>query len=120
MSRNDGIDVDPLFVGPTRPTTIAGVTWPAFVLNTMATIQVFMWTKNLLWLLMFIPIHGICYLVCRYDPRFFELLHLWGLTKGRALVGNIRYWRAATSSPLQIACSKPSRASKRRLKELFK
>ena len=121
MDRNSGIEVDTLFVGPTRPTTIAGVTWPAFVLNVIATIEAFTWTHNLLWLLIFLPIHGICYLICLHDPRTFELLGLWGQTKGgRAILGNMRYWRAATSSPLQIASSKPSRASKRKLKELLK
>lgn len=120
MDRNTGIDVDPLFVGPTRPTTVAGVTWPAFVVNTMVTIQAFIWTSNLLWLLLFIPTHSVFYLICRYDPRAFELLALWGPTKGRALVGNLRFWCAATSSPLQIATGKPSHASKRRLKELLK
>ena len=119
MSRNDGIDVDPLFVGPTRPTTVAGVTWAAFVLNMLVTIETFIWTHNLLYLLIFVPIHGICYLICLHEPRTFELLGLWGQTKGRALLGNMSYWRAATSSPLHIA-AKPTRASKRRLKELLK
>lgn len=120
MDRNTGIEVDPLFVGPTRPTTVAGVTWPAFVLNMLVTIEAFIWTHNLLYLLIFLPIHGVCYLICLHDPRTFELLALWGQTKGRALVGNLSFWRAATSSPLQIAASKPSRASKRKLKELLK
>lgn len=121
MARNDGIDVDPLFVGPTRPTTIAGVTWPAFMLNVIVTIEAFIWTHNLLWLLVFLPIHGICYLICLHDPRTFELLALWGQTKGRTVFSNLRFWRAATASALKIQVGKqPSRASKRRLKELSK
>jgi len=119
--RNAGIDVDALYVGPTRPTTIAGVTWPAVVLNVILTIEVFIWTRNLLWLLIFIPIHGVCYLICLHDPRTFELLGLWGKTKGQSVFNNLRYWRAATYSPLEIQIGKkPSRASKRRLKELSK
>lgn len=121
MSRNHGIDLDALYVGPTRPTTIAGVTWPAVVLNIIVTIETFVWTHNLLWLLIFVPIHGLCYLICLNDPRTFELLALWGQTKGQAVFNNLRYWHAATASPLEIQVSKqPSRASKRRLKELSK
>ena len=118
--RNTGIDLDALYVGPTRPTTIAGVTWPAVVLNIIVTIETFIFTKNLLWLLIFVPIHGICYLICLHDPRTFELLLLWGQTKGQAVFNNLPFWRAATCSPLEIHVGKqPSRASKRRLKELF-
>lgn len=121
MSRNSGILVDTLFVGPTRPTTIAGVTWQAFLLNTIISMETFVWTHNLLWLATFIPLHGICYLICLHEPRAFELLFLWGQTKGQALLSTFSYWRAATYSPLDTTVGKrPSRASKRRLKELDK
>jgi type IV secretion system protein VirB3 len=121
MSRNHGIDLDALYVGPTRPTTIAGVTWPAVVLNIIVTIETFVFTHNLLWLLIFVPIHGICYLICLHDPRTFELLALWGQTKGQSVFNNRWYWGAATCSALEIQTrKKPSRASRRRLKELSK
>lgn len=121
MKRNDGIDLDTLFVGPTRPTTVAGVTWPAVVLNIVVTMEAFIWTHNLLWLAMFIPVHGVCYLICLHDPRMFELIVLWGQTKGQAVFNNLRYWRAATYSALDIHVGKqPSARSKRRMKELSK
>jgi type IV secretion system protein VirB3 len=113
--KNEGIDVDTLFVGPTRPAMLWGVTWQAFVINTMVTMEFFIWTQNLLWLLLFVPLHAICYLVCMNDPRTFELLAQWGKTKGRAFAGNFRYWRAASYSPLALhVARKPTRASRRR------
>ncbi|WP_245217910.1 VirB3 family type IV secretion system protein [Pseudomonas eucalypticola] len=60
MDKNDGILVDTLFVGPTRPTMRWGVTWQAFIINMMFTIECFVFTKNLLWLLMFFP-YTWCY-----------------------------------------------------------
>lgn len=121
MKRNEGIDVDTLYVGPTRPTTIMGVTWPAVVLNIIVTMEAFIFTHNLLWLTLFIPVHGICYLICLHDPRTFELLALWGQTKGLAVFHNLRYWHASTYSALDIHAGKqPSGASKRRFKELSK
>jgi type IV secretion system protein VirB3 len=115
--RHAGIDIDTLFIGPTRPAMLWGVTWQAFVLNTMATMEVFIWTQNLLWLTLFVPIHAICYLICMNDARTFELLMQWGQTKGKAFLGNYIYWRAASYSPLDLHVGhKPTAASKRRLK----
>lgn len=121
MARNDGIVIDTLFVGPTRPTTIAGVTWPAVLINLIITMECFIWTHDLRWLAICLPIHAVCYLICLRDPRAFELLMLYGQTKAQALLANGRYWRASTYSPLGICVGKrPSRASKRRMKELCK
>lgn len=121
MNKNEGILVDTLFVGPTRPTTIAGVTWPAFLLNVIVSMEAFIWTHNLLWLLTFLPVHAIFYLICLRDPRTFELLALWGQTKGPTLLGNFTHWGAATYSPLPLWVSKKvNGASKRKFKELSK
>lgn len=114
MNRNEGVTVDTLFVGPTRPTTIAGVTWQAFVINIIVVMEAFIWTQNLLWLLLFIPIHGICYLICLHDPRTFELLALAGQTKGAASLGNLRFWGVASFSPLRLEVGKKATAASRR------
>ena len=120
MRNNDGITIDTLFVGPTRPTTFGGVTWQAFILNVIITMEAFVWTRNLLWLLLFIPIHGICYLICLRDARTFELLLQWGSTKGFAYLQNFYYWKAATFSPLNIHVrKKPWLRSSRKLKKVF-
>ena len=103
MSRNQGIVADTLFVGMTRPSMVWGVTYSAMMVNVVITTESFIVTKNLVWLLAFLPIHGVLYLVCLYEPRFFDLLQLWGRTRFPALVaGNLRYWRANSYSPLVL------------------
>jgi type IV secretion system protein VirB3 len=103
MERNQGIVADPLFVGMTRPSMIWGVTYSAMMFNVILTTESFIVTKNLIWLLAFLPIHGVLYLVCLYEARFFDLLQLWGRTRLPALIaGNLHYWRANSYSPLAL------------------
>lgn len=103
MSRNQGIVADTLFVGMTRPSMIWGVTYSAMMFNIILTTESFIVTKNLLWLLGFVPIHGVLYLVCLYEPRFFDLLQLWGKTRLPAMIsGNLRFWKANSYCPLAI------------------
>ncbi|CAN7320761.1 type IV secretion system protein VirB3 [Variovorax sp. LjRoot178] len=103
MSRNQGIVPDPLFVGMTRPSMVWGVTYSAMMFNIIVTTESFIVTKNLAWLLAFVPVHGVLYLVCLYEPRFFDLLQLWGRTRLPAMLGgNLRYWRANSYSPLAL------------------
>ena len=69
-----GIHEDPLFAGVTRPAMAMGVTYSALLINGMTTVELFLLTKNLLWMLICIPIHGIFWLVCKNDARFFDLV----------------------------------------------
>ena len=102
-NRNQGLTADTLFVGLTRPSMLFGVTYSAMIINVVLTMEAFIVTKNLLWLLSFIPIHGLLVLVCLYEPRFFDLVQLWGKTRGIALVaGNVRFWKANSHSPLVL------------------
>ena len=101
--RNQGLTADPLFVGLTRPPMLLGVTYSAMILNVVMTMETFIVTKNLLWLLSFIPIHGLLVLVCLYEPHFFDLVQLWAKTRGiAALVGNVRFWKSNSHSPLTL------------------
>jgi type IV secretion system protein VirB3 len=103
MDRNQGIMADTLFVGLTRPSMVWGVTYSAMMVNVVITTESFIVTKNLAWLLAFLPIHGVLCLVCLYEPRFFDLLQLWGRTRLPALLaGNLRHWRANSYSPLTL------------------
>lgn len=126
MSKNDGVIVDTLFVGATRPATVFGVTYSAFLLNAIITMEAFVLTRNLFWLLLFIPIHGVCYLICYHDPRTFDLFRLWGMTKGAQflgrliLKGNYGFWGASTYTPLALPNQKPSTALKGRLSFSFR
>ncbi len=83
--RNPGLLADPLFVGATRPPMRWGVTYSALLFNMVFTMEVFLLTKNLLTLLLCLPIHGVCMLLCARDARFFDLVLLWARTRLPAL-----------------------------------
>jgi len=97
-----GLVIDPLFIGATRPPTRWGVTYAALIVNLVFTMEVFLLTKNLLTLLVALPIHGLCALLCARDARFFELALLWAQTRLPALAGNLRFWHASSHSPLTL------------------
>lgn len=101
-SQDEGIDVDVLAVGLTRPSTILGVPYGAVMLNLLVSVEALSLTENLLWLLMCIPVHGICYLITQKDPRTFELLALWARTTLSTLVASRWYWSASSYSPLSF------------------
>jgi type IV secretion system protein VirB3 len=101
--RETGLVADPLFVGVTRPAMAWGVTYSAMLANFIVTAELFLLTKQLPWLLVCLPIHGVCWLVCKAEPRFFDLALLWGRTRGPGLFGNVRFWGGANSySPLRL------------------
>ena len=100
--RNAGLIADPLFVGATRPPMRWGVTYAALLFNMVTTMEVFLVTRNLLTLLLCVPIHGLCALRCARDARFFDLLLMWGRTRLPALVGTLRFWKASSYSPLTL------------------
>lgn len=99
---NAGLTTDALFVGITRPPMRWGVAYEALLLNLVVTMEVFVLTKNLLTLLIAIPIHGMCALLCARDVRFFHLMLLWARTRLPAYLGTVRIWRAASYSPLVL------------------
>lgn len=107
-----GLTADVLFVGATRPPMRWGVTYSALLLNGVVTMEIFLLTKNLLALLIAAPIHGVCALLCARDPRFFDLLLLWGRTRIPALLANVRVWRSSSYSPLTLDL--PDRRGRRR------
>ncbi len=111
-ARNAGLTADPLFVGATRPPMRWGVTYSALLCNLVFTMEAFLLTRNLLTLLMCAPIHGVCALLCTRDPRFFDLLLLWGRTRLPALFTTLRLWQASSYSPL--ALDLPARSGRRR------
>lgn len=100
--RNAGLVADPLFIAATRPPMRWGVTYSALLFNLVFTMETFLVTRNLLTLLIAAPIHGVGMLLCARDARFFDLLLLWGRTQMPALLGNQRYWRASSYSPLVL------------------
>ena len=97
-----GLMVDPLFVGATRPPMRWGVTYSALLFNMVFTLEAFLLTKNLLALLLCLPIHGVCVLLCARDARFFDLALLWARTRLPAWFANYRVWRASSYTPLAL------------------
>ena len=106
---NDGVIADPLFVGITRPATALGVTYGAALANGMLTVELFLLTRNLLALLICLPIHGILWVLCAVEPRFFELLLLHVKTR-RGKRASRAVWRASTYAPAPF---RPNRRSRR-------
>jgi type IV secretion system protein VirB3 len=109
---NSGLTLDPLFVGATRPPMRWGVTYSALLFNLVFTMELFLLTKNLLTLLSSLLIHGVCVLLCARDPRFFDLLLLWGRTRLPAVLGNLRFWKASSYSPLPVGQARPRRRAR--------
>ena len=110
--RNAGLTADALFVAVTRPPMRWGVTFSALLFNLVFTMEMFLVTRNLLTLLLAIPIHGICALLCLRDARIFDLILLWGRTRLPAYAGTYRYWRASSYGALTLDL--PNRRGRRR------
>jgi type IV secretion system protein VirB3 len=107
-----GLIAEPLFVGATRPPMRWGVTYSALLFNLVFTMELFLVTKNLCALLSCIPIHAVAALLCARDARFFDLALLWGRTRLPSFLGNLRFWRASSYSPLVLDL--PSSRGRRR------
>jgi len=103
-----GLVRDPLFVGATRPPMRWGVTYAALLFNLVFTLEAFLVTRNLLTLLVALPIHGASVLLCGRDARYFDLLLLWGRTRLPALFANGRRWGASSYSPIVLDPPRPS------------
>jgi len=109
---NPGLIADPLFVGATRPPMRWGVTYSALLFEMVLTMEVFLLTKNLLTLLLCLPIHAVCMTLCARDARCFDLLLLWARTRLPAVFANWRVWKSSSYSPLVLDL--PNRRGRRR------
>lgn len=75
MDNKIALDTNIIFGALTRPAMTAGVTFEYHGLNLMVSVCAFIALGNLLYGLIFIPIHTFGWLVCRYDAHFFTLAH---------------------------------------------
>ncbi len=91
---------DPLFVGLTRPATVLGIPYVAFIVEIMVTTIIFLAVGNPLYMLLALPIHGVLYLISAHDPGAFNSILMWMKTIGRCM--NTRFWGAASFSPLSV------------------
>ncbi|MFA6032395.1 MAG: type IV secretion system protein VirB3 [Myxococcota bacterium] len=85
------LDRDRVFVGLTRPQMFAGVTYSFFIVNAIATTELFLLFKSPWVFLAAMVIHVAGYLACLNEPRIFDI---W-LTKVSRCprVRNYRYWQ---------------------------
>ena len=102
MSERIALVEDPLFVGATRPPMRWGVTYLALLAEVVITMEAFLLSKNLLVLLLAVPLHGLAMLFCARDPRFFDLAALWLRTRLPALARNFTHWKGVSYSPLVL------------------
>ncbi len=99
---SQALTADPLFVGATRPPMRWGVTYSALLANLVFTLEAFLLTRNLLTLLIGLPVHGVSALLCARDARFFDLALLFARTRLPGWLANQRLWRAGSYSPLPL------------------
>ncbi|MDP2761551.1 MAG: VirB3 family type IV secretion system protein [Sideroxyarcus sp.] len=104
------LEVDELFVGLTRPATVFGVHFTAFVIEMIVVGCVFLAIGNPLWLILFIPTHSFLYLLSASDPGRFDSLTKYALINGRCL--NRMFWKATSFSPLGNIALPRSKKSK--------
>ncbi len=91
---------DVLFVGLTRPATMWGIPYGAFVIEFMATTLIFLAIGNPLYLLIAAPIHGVLYLISAHDPEVFNSIAIWLNTSAKCR--NTRFWGSVSFSPLPV------------------
>lgn len=91
------LDREPVFGALTRPQMFAGVTYSFFVLNAVVTMELFLLTKSFWSLIAALVLHGIGYLGCLKEPRFFDL---WITKVSRTpRIRNFAFWRCNSYSP---------------------
>jgi type IV secretion system protein VirB3 len=94
-----GIIADTLFVAVTRPAMAFGVPYGALLVTALLTLEAFLVTRNLLTLLLALPLHATSWLLCLAEPRFFDLITVWGTTRARAGFKGRRAGRIVTYGP---------------------
>lgn len=74
----------------------AGVTFEFHIFNLMISMCVFIGV-GCLYGLIFIPIHALGFMVCRYDVHFFKIIAKRFLSL--PLMSNVRFWGVRTYEP---------------------
>lgn len=69
------LDINPVFGALTRPAMTAGVTLEYHILNLVISMCAFIGFGNILYGLMFFPLHIFGWAVCKYDGHFFSVAY---------------------------------------------
>ena len=87
----EALERDPVFGALTRPQMFAGVTYSWFVVEAVATIELFLVTHSFWALLAAGGLHLLGYFGCLKEPRFFDL---WLVRASRCpRIKNAGFWR---------------------------
>ena len=88
---------EPVFTALTRPQMFAGVTYTFFIVNALATMELFLLTKSFWVLPVALLFHGAGTVACLHEPRIFDL---WLLRARRAQrTRGFRLWRCNSYRP---------------------
>ena len=71
------LDNNTLFGALTVPPMIAGVTLEAYGFNLVISVCALIATGNILYGLIYIPIHCVCWAICKNDPTLFSIIKTW-------------------------------------------
>ena len=75
MSKSGGkLELDPLFLGLTRPALVAGVTFTYFSLNFLICTLIFVGTSSFKACLLGVAIHGLGMYICKKEPLAVDIL----------------------------------------------
>ncbi len=70
---SEGLNMDPLFVGLTRPPMLLGVSYTFVVINVMVCMLAYILTSNFKYMATIFPVHMLGYILCAKEPLFIEL-----------------------------------------------
>ena len=76
--------ISTIFKALTKPAMIFGVAYDYFFISGLFIMLVFIYSNNLLALLMFFPLHLVGWILSQLDPHIFRLLSI------RANIGSIK------------------------------
>jgi len=93
------IEVDPVFLGLTRPAMFLGVTQNYFVINAVVSMIGFLGSASFYLLLLVAPcLHLLGVFACAHDPRTFDI---WFTKLKFMKCRNRFYWRANSYDPFK-------------------
>jgi type IV secretion system protein VirB3 len=96
MKNEDILRTNTLFLALTRPPMVMGVALEAFSINIILAMLAFIVSNNLLYGLIWLPLHGVCVVVTRVDSQCFKVL-LGRSRLGRT--GNAAIWGGTSYEP---------------------
>jgi type IV secretory pathway VirB3-like protein len=84
MNEDVPLQLSVVFKALTRPSTILGVDYDYFFIESMVVMLAFIYSSNFLLCLLFLPFHTAGWVLNKLDPHIFKLLSV------RASLGSVR------------------------------